>query len=1045
MEPPAGGRGLRSAPACAPRPGPSRSEQSASASASARALSAHAASEPWVRAETWSAACSERTSHARSESGSGAREPGSPAAAGLCRGPWGGAERGVSHGEQMQGLAGLMQVLDVEVDSIAPEVWRQLLLMLLIRLRAKRARASVEGTLPRRTLQLLHRVLHRSRQPEGAGPLGGPCEPDEGALGADLAGLRCRVDGGVLAYVHVQPSGEARYPADLFARLGLAFAEGGGAEGAAAGARGAPPRGRGGARTPPGPPPRCGLSAASSEAAAPCQLRARASGAASQSMDALEAPRAALPPCALAVRAACGRIKYDDLDFKHAPKWPQAHRFRLVIDRLLDLSGGYNILSTSMINGFKKYSLDNGMDLSKSDCDHNSYAIRAAIAQMANHKHHERGVPSSWQRYFEAIYDKVRISERKRPTPNKDDTARSPSIPSVMSMAGSSSKMASPTDALQVCSSPELLQSSQEHGPELFESVHAVVASLLKQGDEDIDALLPPCATPAKKHVQGAWDTSELSFSPGALAKLSEGDGDIAPGGWRDFNKDLKDKKRKLGTISKKPSARAKKRPAATQVPEPADAGERAQPRIDPEVSPQDGPDVDKFDRSIVDEDPTVLQGFLHELESMTTIFAAWLVQVGDHRYTESLRQAINELALESSILASIGEEAQQGRVHDPISCGTFGVRMMDLMEKRTELKTTVEGHINPKVKVVKRHPSDEITEPKRGPEPLKDLESSPEAAGPSDGEEHIEDSQLAKAKELLADAEQRKRAQSSMVHFLQAHNKKEQYDHSPDDVKKEFMSAWFAQHLAEKRTKATMKQSQKVQHSIQSHHQFTWMSKQTMINHFGEQKTNDKISSGKLEVRADPDSGPMDEWNAEYKIWNDSGGRSDRKDEDKEIQGDTELTDDELKKAAVDLFNENAQFFAAVGLPSSGSGSSAVFRGAPIKKEPVTETSAAAGGDPRKLLRHLGDIVVELKAMFQATEQEKYAGGLNSDIGRLLPKVSSMYKTMERAALAKEPISCEELVAISTKMDTLFTEFNHLSEWHAKFSNPNPKRSRKA
>eukprot|EP00959_Pyramimonas_sp_CCMP1952_P459116 9477739-Pyramimonas_sp.AAC.1 len=67
----------------------------------------------------------------------------------------------------------------------------------------------------------------------------------------------------------------------------------------------------------------------------------------------------------------------------------------------------------------------------------------------------------------------------------------------------------------------------------------------------------------------------------------------------------------------------------------------------------------------------------------------------------------------------------------------------MDLMEKRTELKTTVEGHINPKVKVVKRHPSDEITEPKRDPEPLKDLESSPEAAGPSDGEEHIEDSQV--------------------------------------------------------------------------------------------------------------------------------------------------------------------------------------------------------------------------------------------------------------------------------------------------------------
>ena len=132
--------------------------------------------------------------------------------------------------------------------------------------------------------------------------------------------------------------------------------------------------------------------------------------------------------------------------------------------------------------------------------------------------------------------------------------------------------------------------------------------------------------------------------------------------------------------------------------------------------------------------------------DSIKTIFAAWLVQVGEHRYTESLRHAINELALEASILASIGEEAQQGRVADPITCGLFGTRMVDLVDKREELKTTVDGHVNPKKKVVKRNPSDPITEPSTDAKP-PDAEPSaepprPEAAS-SDGEERFEDSQV--------------------------------------------------------------------------------------------------------------------------------------------------------------------------------------------------------------------------------------------------------------------------------------------------------------
>ena len=45
------------------------------------------------------------------------------------------------------------------------------------------------------------------------------------------------------------------------------------------------------------------------------------------------------------------------------------------------------------------------------------------------------------------------------------------------------------------------------------------------------------------------------------------------------------------------------------------------------------------------------------------------------------------------------------------------------------------------------------------------------------------------------------------------------------------------------------------------------WMGKQSMINMMGETKATNKINSGKLPSRPDPDTGFTGEWDMEYEV----------------------------------------------------------------------------------------------------------------------------------------------------------------------------------
>eukprot|EP00959_Pyramimonas_sp_CCMP1952_P342455 7174787-Pyramimonas_sp.AAC.1 len=48
----------------------------------------------------------------------------------------------------------------------------------------------------------------------------------------------------------------------------------------------------------------------------------------------------------------------------------------------------------------------------------------------------------------------------------------------------------------------------------------------------------------------------------------------------------------------------------------------------------------------------------------------------------------------------------------------------------------------------------------------------------------------------------------------------------------------------------------------------YEWMSRETMVTKLGKHKAEAKIASNKLETRADQDTGLMDEYSLEYKVW---------------------------------------------------------------------------------------------------------------------------------------------------------------------------------
>eukprot|EP00959_Pyramimonas_sp_CCMP1952_P043441 908480-Pyramimonas_sp.AAC.1 len=99
---------------------------------------------------------------------------------------------------------------------------------------------------------------------------------------------------------------------------------------------------------------------------------------------------------------------------------------------------------------------------------------------------------------------------------------------------------------------------------------------------------------------------------------------------------------------------------------------------------------------------------------------------------------------------------------------------------------------------------------------------------------------------------------------------------------------------------------------------------------------------------------------------------------------------------------------------------------------------------EPRKVLRNVGDAVLDLKTMIKDTTNQKYSSEVNADAAKLLPKFAALFKTMEKVALLDGGPDKDELLAPGAKVDECFESFNEVNEWYQKLCGKPPSKKQR-
>ena len=131
----------------------------------------------------------------------------------------------------------------------------------------------------------------------------------------------------------------------------------------------------------------------------------------------------------------------------------------------------------------------------------------------------------------------------------------------------------------------------------------------------------------------------------------------------------------------------------------------------------------------------------------------------------------------------------------------------------------------------------------------------------------------LAEAEKVLKDQAELKRARASLTYFLERNGIKDKFSSQSMKERNEFLKHWFADQVAKKSAKKQSTSEHSVQSSTHKSNDFRWLSKQQMVNEFGETKAMARINSKLLESRPDPVTKLDDDDNREYKNWEETGG----------------------------------------------------------------------------------------------------------------------------------------------------------------------------
>ena len=103
--------------------------------------------------------------------------------------------------------------------------------------------------------------------------------------------------------------------------------------------------------------------------------------------------------------------------------------------------------------------------------------------------------------------------------------------------------------------------------------------------------------------------------------------------------------------------------------------------------------------------------------------------------------------------------------------------------------------------------------------------------------------------------------------------------------------------------------------------------------------------------------------------------------------------------------------------------------------------------------MKVVGESIITLKCMFESTKGGKYTEKLHEDIGKLLPRFKSDFKSVEtlatRSSQDLEKFAGGEdgeaiIRAMAVKLESNLEQYNELCDWHSKFVPHNAKKQKK-
>ena len=107
--------------------------------------------------------------------------------------------------------------------------------------------------------------------------------------------------------------------------------------------------------------------------------------------------------------AATQIVKYNDVTFKHNPKWSEVKPYVKCIQNILKLTDGRQINQVSCRDGIMFWVKKNDLQFNESTCEAAAYALRAMISQMTYFKRKTGVVPREYNMSFAAVFEAIQV------------------------------------------------------------------------------------------------------------------------------------------------------------------------------------------------------------------------------------------------------------------------------------------------------------------------------------------------------------------------------------------------------------------------------------------------------------------------------------------------------------------------------------------------------------------------------------------------------------------------------------------------------------